>query len=115
MSKLGVESFINNGVRSSLIPVLLISYFQNREMTVKWHGCQSVSRKINGGGSQGATIGILEYLSQSNNSANIVDENNRFKFVDDLTVLEIIDLLSIGLTSYNLISLPIASLYLKKI
>ena len=99
--KLGVESFIKNGVRPSLIPVL-VNYFQNREMTVKWHGCQSVSRKINGGGPQGATIGILEYLSQSNDSANIVDEKDRFKFVDDLTVLEILDLLSIGLTSYNI-------------
>ena len=35
--KLGIESFIRNGVRPSLIPVL-INYFQNREMTVKWHG-----------------------------------------------------------------------------
>ena len=30
-----------------------------------------------------------------------MSENDRFKFVDDLTVLEIVDLLSIGLTSYN--------------
>ena len=35
--KLGVESFIKNGVRPSLIP-LLISYFQGRRMKVKWHG-----------------------------------------------------------------------------
>ena len=35
--KLGVESFTKNGVRPSLIPVL-VNYFQNREMTVKWHG-----------------------------------------------------------------------------
>jgi hypothetical protein len=33
--KLGVESFITNGVRPSLIP-LLINYFQNREMKVKF-------------------------------------------------------------------------------
>ena len=39
--KMGVESFIRNGVRPALIPVL-ISYFQDREMSVKWHGCQSV-------------------------------------------------------------------------
>ena len=94
--KLGIESFIRNGVRPSLIP-MLINYFQNREMTVKWHGCKSISRKINGGGPQGATIGILEYLSQSNDNAY----NDRFKFEDDLTALEIVDILAVGLTSYN--------------
>ena len=85
--KLGIESFIKNGVRPSLIPVL-VNYFQDREMSVKWHGCQSVPRRIKGGGPQGATLGILEYLSQSNNSADCVNPMDRFKFVDDLTVLE---------------------------
>ena len=53
-------------------------------MSVKWHGCQSVPRKIKGGGPQGATIGLLEYLSQSNNSADMINESERFKFFDDL-------------------------------
>ena len=99
--KLGIESFIQNGVRPSIIP-LLINYFQDREMTVKWHGVQSVPRKIKGGGPQGATLGILEYMSQSNNSSDCVDSGDRFKFVDDLTILEIVNLLTIGLSSYNI-------------
>ena len=33
--KLGINSFMKNGVRRSLIP-LLISYLQNRRMRVKW-------------------------------------------------------------------------------
>ena len=99
--KLGIQSFIQNGVRPSLIPVL-INYFQDREMSVKWHGCRSVPRKINGGGPQGATLGILEYLSQSNNSADCVTVEDRFKFVDDLSVLEIVNLLTIGLSSFNI-------------
>ena len=98
---LGIKSFLSNGVRPSLIP-MLINYFQDREMTVKWHGCFSTPRKINGGGPQGATIGILEYLSQSNNNTDFIDNNDKFKFVDDLTVLETINLLSVGLTSYNI-------------
>ena len=61
--KLGIESFLANGVRPSLIPVLK-NFFQNRQMSVKWKGCQSQPRRINGGGPQGATLGILEYLSQ---------------------------------------------------
>ena len=59
-------------------------------------------KKINGGGPQGATIGILEYLSQSNNNADWIEDNDKFKFVDDLTILEIVDLLTVGLTSYNI-------------
>ena len=99
--KLGIESFIRNGVRPSLIPVL-INYFQDRQMSVKWHGCSSVPRKIKGGGPQGATIGLLEYLSQSNNSADMVNESERFKFLDDLSILEIVNLLLVGLSSYNI-------------
>ena len=99
--KLGIESFMKNGVRPGLIPVL-INYFQDREMTVKWHGCHSLPRKVNGGGPQGATLGLLEYLSQSNNSADMVSESDRFKFIDDLSILEIVNLLTVGLTSFNL-------------
>ena len=98
--KLGVQSFIKNGVRPALIPIL-IDYFQDRHMSVKWHGQVTEPRKINGGGPQGATLGILEYLSQSNESANCVSPEDRFKFVDDLTVLEIVNLLTIGMTCFN--------------
>ena len=31
----------------------------------------------------------------------MIEENDRFKFVDDLTALEIVDILAVGLTSYN--------------
>ena len=99
--KLGIESFIKNGVRPSLIPVL-INYFQDRQMSVKWHGCWSVPKDIHGGGPQGATLGLLEYLSQSNNSADCVGVVDRFKFVDDLSVLEIVNLLTVGITSFNI-------------
>ena len=54
------------------------------------------------GGPQGSTFGILEYLSQSNVNAECIDEDERYKFVDDLSFLEIINLLSIGISSYNI-------------
>ena len=59
-------------------------------------------RKLSKGGPQGSTLGILEYLSQSNDNADNVPVQDRFKFVDDLTVLEIIHLLNIGLASVNI-------------
>ena len=99
--KLGIESFVKNGVRPALIPVL-INYFQDREMSVKWHGQQSVPRRVKGGGPQGATLGILEYLSQSNDCADLVSLEDRFRFVDDLSILEIVNLSTVGITSYNI-------------
>ena len=63
--KLGVQSFVKNGVRPALIPIL-VSFFKDRHMKVKWNGVTSSSRKLNGGGPQGGLLGILEYLSQTN-------------------------------------------------
>ena len=70
-------------------------------MQVKWHGERSSVRKLNGGGPQGATYGIWEYLAQSNHNSDCVSPDQRFKFVDDLSVLEKIYLLIIGLASIN--------------
>ena len=99
--KLGIEAFIECGVRPSVIPVL-INYFQDRSVIVKWHNKQSKERHVPGGGPQGAYIGNLEYTAQSNKSANIVKKDSRFKFVDDLTTLEKINLLMVGMASHNL-------------
>ena len=57
--KLGIQSFIDNGVRPSLIPILM-SFFQDREMIVKWKGLQSQTHPLPGGGPQGGTLGIEE-------------------------------------------------------
>ena len=50
---------------------------------------------------KGATLGILEFLYQTNNSADCVIPDQRFNFVDELNVLEIVNLLTIGLFSLN--------------
>ena len=62
-----------------------------------WNGI----RDLNGGGPQGALWGILEYLSQSNNNTDFISPEKRFKFIDDLSILELVNLLTIGLSSYN--------------
>ena len=98
--KLGIDSFQKKGVRNSLIPVL-ISYFQERYKSVKWRGFNSSLKRINGRGPQRATLGILEYLSQSNSSADCVGQDERYKFVDDLSVLGIVNLLTVSLCSLN--------------
>lgn len=45
--------------------------------------------------------GILEYLSISNDNTNFINNKEKFKFIDDLSILEKINLLCIGLSSYN--------------
>ena len=98
--RLGIQAFIKNGVRASIIPVL-ISYFQQRKMTVKWHNLFSHLRNMPGGGPQGYILGLLLYLANSNDNADHIPVDMRFKFVDDLSVLEEINLIMAGLTSYN--------------
>ena len=97
---LGIKSFIDNGVRHSLIPILM-NFFQDREMVVKWRGLLSKSHPLPGGGPQGGTLGTEEYLSQSNRNTDFLDQDEKFKFIDDLSILEILNLISIGLASYN--------------
>ena len=98
--KLGIKSFIQNGVRSSLIPIL-ISFFQKRRMKVKWNGKISSERNLNGGGPQGGLLGILEYLSQTNDNVDFLSDDVKFKFIDDLSILDIVNLVSQGISSYN--------------
>ena len=100
-SKLGVEAFVKCGVRPSLIP-LLKNYFPNRKIRVKWHGHVTQTREQNGGGPQGSILGNLEYEAQTNSNTDYLTPDEKNKFVDDLSILEIINLLSIVLCSYNM-------------
>ena len=97
---LGVKSFIKNGARPSLIP-LIASFLENRRMRVKWHGMESSERLLPGSSPQGSNFGILEYLSQSNDNAATVPNKDKFKWMDDLSILEIVNHTNIGLASYN--------------
>ena len=99
-SKLRVEAFVKCGVRPSVIP-LLKNYNQNRKICVKWHG-NVTQTKQNGGGPQGSILGNLEYEAQTNSNTEYLTPDEKYKFVDDLSILEIINLLSICLCSYNM-------------
>ena len=96
---LAIQIFLKLGVRPALLPVL-VSYLTDREMQVKLNNKYSATYKLPGGGPQGTLIGLIEYLVQSNDNADCVDSGLRFKYVDDLTVLELV-LLTELLTEYN--------------
>ena len=55
-------------------------------MGVKWHDKLSEPRKLPGGGAMGASLGNWEYLYQTNNNADCIPEEDRFKFVDDFEI-----------------------------
>ena len=96
---LAIQKFIKLGVRPSLIP-LLTSYLTDRKMQVKFNGELSDILTLIGGGPQGTLIGGIEYLVQSNDNADIVPSNDRFKYIDDLSLLSLV-LLSGLLAEYG--------------
>ena len=91
---LGIQSFIANNVRMSLIPTL-ISFFQGRKLTVKWNNIFSKLVEVSGGGPQGGTAGILEHISLTKGNLDFLADDEGFKFVDDTSMLELLNLLSI--------------------
>ena len=70
-------------------------------MKIKWKKNLSSSRNLPGGGPQGGIMGILEYKSQSNNNTNNLNEKRKYKYIDDLSILELINLIMAGISSYN--------------
>ena len=94
-----ISKFIKMGVRPSLIP-LLASYLTDRKMPVKFNNEMSDLFTLIGGGPQGTLLGGIEYLVQSNDNADTVLPEDRFKFIDDLSVLQLL-LLTGLLTEYN--------------
>ena len=96
---LAIEKFLKLGVRESLI-LVLVSYLTDRNMRVRVHNSYSSTYPLPGGRSQGTLMGVIMYLVQSNDNADVVDEDMRFKFVDDLSILELI-LLSSWLSEFN--------------
>ena len=86
---LAIKKFLDMGVRESLVPVL-VSYLTNRRMQVRFNNCYSGVYMLPGGGAQGTLIGVISYLVKSNDNAVCVDSSMRYKFVDDLTVLELL-------------------------
>ena len=86
---LAIKKFIKLGVRASLIP-LLASYLEDRKMRVKFNGKMSNEHDLIGGGPQGTILGLIEYLVQSNDAADCVREEDRYKYIDDLSVLELV-------------------------
>ena len=59
-------------------------------MRVKSNGEISREHSLNGGGPQGTLIGQIEYLVNSNDNADSISPEDRYKYIDYLSVLELV-------------------------
>ena len=98
---LTITKFVKMGVRSSLINIL-IEFIDERKMSVKFNSAESKLYTLIGGGPQGSWTGQATYLVSSDDSADCVDLDDRYKFCDDLTILELVMLGSV-LAEYDFI------------
>ena len=96
---LAIFKFQKLGLRSSLIPTL-ISYLTDRSMQVRFKGKESSQRQLIGGGPQGTLVGVYEYIVASDDCASDIEPEDRYKYIDDLTLVEMI-LLSSTLVEYD--------------
>ena len=79
-----------------------MNFFEGRTMKVKWHNVMSGGfKQLPGGGPQGTSLGIWSYLSQTNDNPENAPEKDIYKFVDDKSLVEVIDLMKIGIASHN--------------
>ena len=84
-----IQKFIKMGVRPSLVPILA-QFLTDRKMSVKFNQKESTIHKLIGGGPQGSQIGQETYIVASDDNAYHIPEKDRFKFCDDLNILELV-------------------------
>ena len=94
-----VLKLINLGVRRSLIPIIM-EYMEDRKMTVRYNSAWSKWHSLVGGSPQGSWMGQMAYIAASDDAAGELEDEEKYKYCDDLTILELIALGSI-LTEYN--------------
>ena len=71
-------------------------------MIVKFNGVDSTPKQLKGGGPQGCSMEILEYLIQTAGKLDFIEDDDlKYKYIDDASICEKINLKETGLCSYN--------------
>ena len=78
---------INLGIRSSIAKVI-IDFLNERKMEVKMNNHTSTHFDLVGGGPQGSLIGQLIYIISSDDAAEDIPDEDKFKYVDDLSAVD---------------------------
>ena len=89
-----VQKFLSLGLRPSIVP-LLIDYFTNRKMTIQYNSGRSSIINLIGGFPEGSLIGQDSYLVSSNDCANQTDPEDRYRYIDDLEITDLIHMAGI--------------------
>ena len=95
------KKMIKLGLRSSIVKVI-IDFLNERKMEVKMNKRTSTIHDLIGGGPQGSLIGQLLYIIASDDAAEEIPEEDKFKYVDDLSALEKVNVAGI-LVNYDVI------------
>ena len=94
-----VNKLIRMGVRSSIIPII-IEYLEDRKMSVHYNTAWSKWHTLVGGSPQGSWLGQTSYIAASDDAASWLEDEDRYKYCDDLSILELI-MLGDVLTEYD--------------
>ena len=86
-----IQEFIRMNIRPSLIPIL-IDFLSNRSMKIKFNKEQVGPFPLVGGSPQGSIIGQMSYTtgSSDNTEAMNISEEDKYQYIDDLNLLELI-------------------------
>ena len=89
-----VKKFLATGLRPSLAP-LVADYLTGRQCTVKFYSAESNLTQLTGGFPQGSLIGQDAYLVTSDDCADHIDEEDKYRYIDDMEILELVRLTGI--------------------
>jgi hypothetical protein len=84
-----IQKFLILGLRPSIVP-LLIDYFTGRKMTVKFNTGRSSIINLIGSFPEGSLIGQDSYVVSSNDCASMTDPEDRYRYIDDLEITDLI-------------------------
>ena len=86
-----IQKFLAMDLRPSLVP-LLADFLSGRRCTVRFNSSESSLIDLVGGFPQGSLIGLDAYLVASDDCADIINQDDKYRYVDDLEILELIKL-----------------------
>ena len=84
-----IQKCIRMGIRPSLIPII-IEFLSDRKMSVKFNQKESKTFTLIGGGPQGSQTGQESYIISSDDNSYHVPDEDRYKYCDDLSMLELV-------------------------
>jgi hypothetical protein len=97
-----VQKFLAMGLRPSLVP-LVSNYLSGPQCIVKFNSAESNLTQLTGGFPQGSLIGQDAFLVTSDDCADHVDEDDKYRYIDDLEILELVRLTGV-LLEYDVAS-----------